>query len=151
MNEKDDLNKENNKNDEVVRDDVLEKFIALENKRIDVERQREENVAKELEYSAKSGEDAKEIASQELEIQNNFLNNSWQFKNRIILYAFISALALIGVFTFLTIQLSTDNQELLDRIYSFFIDALKIAGGFIVGYLLKASRKNNNKKREQTD
>lgn len=130
------------------RENGLRAFIELETKRVEVERIREENVSKELEYSAESAKDAKEAALKDLDIRKDLQERIFNFRGKAITYLFITAILVIVIVTTLTIILSKDRADVLDKVFSFLKDILKVGGGFLVGFLVKFSRKNkppNNK------
>ena len=124
---------------------VIESFIALEEKRISVDKLREENVAKELEASSQSSKDAQKVALKEIEVQEGFIEKSFSFRKMIAVMIFSFCLIfLVGSF-YVVAFLSKNNPLTLDKLFAFYKDGLKILGGFIVGFASDVIRQKTKK------
>lgn len=124
------------------------KFLDLEHKRIDIEKLREENVARELEASRDSNKDALEMAKEELAIHTTFIGKSFSFKKMISIMVFILLIIILSGGIFLTFYLSKNNIVVLDKLFSLIKDILKITTGFVLGFAADVIRTKNKKDKE---
>ncbi len=123
----------------------INKFLDIEMSRTEIERLREENVAKELEASRESSKEATQIANRELDVQSQFIEKSFDFKKLIVkLGAVLIAILLLGGGALIW-YLSDHNDAIIDKIFNFFKDILKILVGFVLGYAAQIVRTNNKR------
>jgi len=139
--------KTNSKKPEILNID-FNKFLDLEHKRIDIERIREENVTKELESSAESSKEALELAKEDLGVNRMYIENTFSFKKTLAWMGFVLLLLLLGGGVVLILYLSKNNIDVLDRLFSFLKDMLKIITGFALGFSADIIRTRSKKKKD---
>ncbi len=128
---------------------VIEKFLEVEEKRIDIDKLRENNIAKELEMSAKSSEQAFEISKLDLESKDKWFNNRFILRNRITLYIFIFVLIFLGIIAGIIFFFGKENTIIVEKLFTFLKDAIKIIGGGLIGYFAALARARLKKQIEE--
>lgn len=129
------------------KNELMSRFFSLEEKKLEVDAIREKNVAKELEVSERTSSEATRVAEKDLENTALLIRSSYGFKKLVVAIAGGIALVMIGVITFLVMQLKQDNGELLKTIFTYIYDIIKLMLGGAIGYLLKASRSGKGKEK----
>lgn len=124
---------------------IISRFLDLEDKKLQLEEQREKNAAKELEYSRKSGEDATEIARIDLDNQKDYFTKSFKSRDRMITYIFILVVVIILIGAGLIFYFGQNKPDILDKLFLFIKDALKVIAGVAIGWLANKAKSSKKK------
>ncbi len=119
---------------------TIEKFFGVEEKRIEVETVRENNISKELEMSAESSRQAFEISKLDVKIKDKWVDNRFKFRNRIAIFAFIFILLFVFIITGIIFYFGRDNIVVVEKVFTFLKDAAKFIGGGLIGFFVALAR-----------
>ncbi len=125
--------------------EIIYKMLALEEKKIEIEKVRQENEKKELIISEKSSQDATELSKIDLTIQSDLIKKSFDFKNKIVLFSFIITFVIIIICASIIFYFGRTNSNVLDKFYVFVNNIIKFLSGAVIGYLLKSSKAKKDK------
>ena len=128
---------------------VVEKFLAVEEKRIEVETLRENNISKEYEVSVETSKQAFEISKLDLNMKDKYVDKHFIFRNRIVIFAFIFILLFIGIIAGIVFYFGRDNIDVVEKVFTFLKDAAKIIGGGVLGYFVALARSRKQKPLEE--
>ena len=130
--------------------ELFKRFLDVEEKRVEVDKLREQNVAKELDGSFQSSKDACNLAEKDLDTKKTIFIEEIELKKNIAGKVFaiiiITVLALVGLVVFLAFL----NPEKLGLLMQYVYDIIKIAIGGAFGYLLRAAKKDRSSKADSS-
>lgn len=128
--------------------DIINRFFDLEAQKLEIEKIRSQNEARELEVSVNSGRDATRIAEQDLDNYRFHMESEYRFKSEIASKLFRIIIVSLLVFTGMSVYLSTTNSQVFEKMIIYLHDIIKLVIGGVIGYLYKANRDDKLKSKE---
>ena len=134
----------NNLPAELEKKDVIHKFFDLEGKKIEIDKIRQKNLAKELEISSQTSVQAAQNANKQLDNEKLAIEGSLDvrklFINKTFWLVIVAIISLVGLTIFMTLI----DRSLIQVMLSYVYDLLKFVAGGVIGYLIHAVRKKKN-------
>ncbi len=125
--------------------ELIARFLKVEEKKLHVEEKREDNAAKELEYSRKSSEEANELAKLDLENQKDYITKSFVSRDRAITYIFIIIVFVVICGVGLILFFGKNSPDILDKLFNFIKDSLKVVAGVVIGWFANGAKSKKKK------
>lgn len=121
--------------------ELINRILDTENRKIEVEKLRESNIAKELDISAESGKEATKIAELDIKYQTEQNKEKNKIFSMISIFTFIVVMTLIIVVAIALFIFGKNDPDILDKIMSYIFDFFKVVIGAIIGFLFEKTRK----------